>query len=139
MSAAFTQTLPITTLATIQPSIALTRAECPDNYRERLAQKPRAFDVMKDARVARSMYQRKLLRQFMRFLVSRGGSILRRTEFRVAEASVPTRPIHAHRLPITHSLLLIPGDNRFKGVISIQAHQTYPVSTGWSARGSFFP
>ena len=28
MSAAFTQTRPITPLATIQPSIALTRAEC---------------------------------------------------------------------------------------------------------------
>ena len=60
----------------------------PDNYCERLAQKPRALNVMKDARVARSMYQRKLLRQFMRFLVSRLASIFRRTEFRVAEASV---------------------------------------------------
>ena len=108
MSAAFTQTLPITPLATIQPSIALTRAECPDNDRERLAQKPRAFDVMKDARVARSMYQRKLLRQFMRFLVSRLGSILRRTEFRVAEASVRNSlhsrtPSPYYSLPITHA------------------------------------
>jgi len=85
MSAAFPQTLPITSLATIRPSIALTRAECPDNYRERLAQKPRALNVMTDARVARSRYQRKLLRQFMRFLVSRLGSIFRRTEFRIAE------------------------------------------------------
>jgi hypothetical protein len=148
MSAAF-QTPPITPLATIQPSIALTKAECPDNYRQRLAQKPRAFDVMKDARVARSMYQRKLLRQFMRFLVSRGGSILRRTEFRVAEASVRNSP-HSrtpspyYSLPITHSLLLTPyySYQEITGsreVIWIQAHQTYPVSTGWSARGSFFP
>jgi hypothetical protein len=38
--------------------------------RERLAQKPCAFDVMKDARAARSMYQSILLRQFMKFLVS---------------------------------------------------------------------
>jgi hypothetical protein len=108
MSAAFTQTLPITPLATIQPSIALTRAECPDHDRERLAQRPRAFDVMKDARVARSMYQRKLLRQFMRFLVSRLGSILRRTEFRVAEASVRNSlhsrtPSPYYSLPITHA------------------------------------
>jgi hypothetical protein len=37
---------------------------------ERLAQKPWSFDVMKDARAARSMYQRQLLRQFMTFLLS---------------------------------------------------------------------
>ena len=108
MSAAFTQTPPITPLAPIRPTIALTRAECPDNYRERLAQKPHAFDVMKDARVARSMYQRKLLRQFMTFLVSRLGSIFRRTEFRVAEASVrnspPSRtPSPYYSLPFTHT------------------------------------
>ena len=107
MSAAFTQTLPITSLATIRRSIALTRAECPDNDRERLAQKPRAFDVMKDARVARSMYQRTLLRQFMRFWVSRLGSTLRRTEFRVAEASVRNSqsrtPSPYYSIPITHT------------------------------------
>ena len=107
MSAAFTQTLPITHLATIQPSIALTTAECPDNYRKRLAQKPRALDVMKDARAARSTYQRKLLRQFMRFLVSRLGSIFRRTEFRVAEASVNSlhsrTPSTYYSLPFTHT------------------------------------
>ena len=93
MSAAFTQTHPTTPLATIRPSTGLARTECPENYRERLAQKPRAFDVIKDARVARSMYQHKLLRKFMSFLVSwpplaRLGSILGRTEHRVAEASV---------------------------------------------------
>ena len=93
MSAAFTQTHPTTPLATIRPSTTLARTECPENYGERLAQKPRALDVMKDARVARSLYQRKLLRQFIRFLVScppiaRLGSILGRTEHRVAEASV---------------------------------------------------
>jgi len=73
-----TQTRPITSLAT-----------------ERLAQKPLSFGVMKEARLARSMYQRQLLRQFMTFLVSclpsaRRGSILGRnlgrTELRV-EAS----------------------------------------------------
>ena len=107
MSAAFTQTLLITPLTITRPSIALTRAEFPDNYRERLAQKPRAFDVMKDARVARSMYQRKLLRLFMRSLVSRLGSILRRTEFRIAEASVHNShsrtPSPYYSLPITHT------------------------------------
>ena len=101
MSATFAQP------ATIQPSIPLTRTECPNNNRERLAQKPRVFDVMKDARVARSMYQRKLLRQFMRFLVSRLGSILRRTEFRVAEASANSphsrTPSPYYSLPITHT------------------------------------
>ena len=44
--------------------------ECREKDRERLAQKPCAFDVMKDARAARSMYQSILLRQFMKFLVS---------------------------------------------------------------------
>ena len=68
-SARGTQSLPITPLATIQPSIALARAVCPGNYRERLAQKPHAFDVMKDARVA-ARYISDLLRQLMTFLVS---------------------------------------------------------------------
>jgi hypothetical protein len=54
----------------IEPSIALARAECLEKFRKRPAQKPLAFDVMKDARAARSMYQRDLLRQFMTFLAS---------------------------------------------------------------------
>ena len=67
---------------------------------ERLAQKPSSLDAMKEARLARSMYQRQLLRQFMTFLVSclpsaRRGSIsssvswpnLGRTKLRVGEAS----------------------------------------------------
>ncbi|MEA2875073.1 MAG: hypothetical protein QOF14_269 [Hyphomicrobiales bacterium] len=54
----------------IEPSIALARAECLQKYRAHPAEKPRAFDVMKDARVARSAYQRGLMRQFMSFLVS---------------------------------------------------------------------
>ena len=106
MSATFTQNLPITSLATIQSSFALTKAGCPDNDRERIAQKPRAFDVMKDARVARSMYQGKLLRQFMRFLMSRLDSSFRRTEFHVAEASVRNShsrmPSPYYSPPITH-------------------------------------
>jgi hypothetical protein len=66
-----TQILPITPRATSRPGIVPARAEILENYRERLAQKPCAFDVMKDARVARSMYQRNLLRQFIKFLASR--------------------------------------------------------------------
>ena len=55
----------------IEPSIALARAECFEKYRECTAQKPQAFDMMKDARKARSMHQRDLLVQFIRFLGSR--------------------------------------------------------------------
>ena len=55
----------------IEPDIALARAECLEDHRERPAQKPRAFDLMKDARRARSMYQRDLLLQFIKFLASR--------------------------------------------------------------------
>ena len=54
----------------IEPSIALARAECLQKYRARPVEKPRAFDLMKDARVARATYQRGLMRQFMSFLVS---------------------------------------------------------------------
>jgi hypothetical protein len=54
----------------IEPSIALARAECLQKYRAHPTEKPRAFDVMKDARVARATYQRDLMRQFVRFLVS---------------------------------------------------------------------
>ena len=54
----------------MEPSIALARAECLEKFRNHPAQKPRAFDLMKDARAARSMYQRDLLRQFMTFLAS---------------------------------------------------------------------
>jgi hypothetical protein len=54
----------------IEPSIALARAECFEKYRARPMEKPRAFDVMKDARAVRSAYQRGLMRQFMSFLVS---------------------------------------------------------------------
>jgi hypothetical protein len=61
------------------------------SVRQRLAQKPRTVDVMKNARLARSAYQAHLLQQFMKFLVScrpfaRLDSILGRTELRV-EAS----------------------------------------------------
>jgi len=92
MSIVFSQTLPIALLATIRPGVAPARAECSERYRERPAQKPWSFDVMKDARVARSPYQRKLLRQFMTFLVSRlpfarPGSIRSRIELGLAEAS----------------------------------------------------
>jgi hypothetical protein len=55
----------------IDPSIALARAECLQKYRAHPAEKPRAFDVMKEARVARGAYQRGLMRQFMSFLMSR--------------------------------------------------------------------
>jgi hypothetical protein len=54
----------------IEPSIALARAECLEKYRAHPMEKPRAFDAMKDARAARGMYQRDLMRQFMNFLVS---------------------------------------------------------------------
>jgi hypothetical protein len=54
----------------IDPSIALARAECLQKYRARPVEKPRAFDVMKDARAVRATYQRGLMRQFMSFLVS---------------------------------------------------------------------
>ena len=54
----------------IEPSIALARAECLQKYRALPVPKAPAPDVMKDARVARAMYQRDLLRQFMTFLVS---------------------------------------------------------------------
>jgi hypothetical protein len=54
----------------LEPSIALVRAECLDTFRRLPAQKPYSFDVMREARMARSMYQRELLRQFTKFLVS---------------------------------------------------------------------
>lgn len=57
-------------LVDIEPSIALARAECFEKFRKHPAQTPIAFDVMKDARAARSMYQRDLLRQFTKFLAS---------------------------------------------------------------------
>jgi hypothetical protein len=53
MSTTFTQPLPVTPLATIPPSIALARDECLEKHRERLSQKPIAFELMKNARVAR--------------------------------------------------------------------------------------
>jgi hypothetical protein len=70
MSTTLTQPLPVTPLATVPPSIALARDECLEKHRERLSQKPSAFELMKNARVARLMYQHYLLRQFTRFLVS---------------------------------------------------------------------
>ena len=78
MSTTLTQTLPIPPLATIRPGIAPARAERLEKDRERLAQKPCAFDVLMDARVARSTYQRDLLRQFMQFLVSFPRKVLAR-------------------------------------------------------------
>ena len=54
----------------IEPSIALARAECLDTLRKLPAQKPSSFDVMRKARMVRSMYQRDLLRQFVKFLTS---------------------------------------------------------------------
>ncbi len=54
----------------IEPSIALARAQTLETFRKLPAQKPHAFDVMKDARIARSMYQRDLLQQFGRFLAA---------------------------------------------------------------------
>src|SRR5207237_893733 len=39
--------------------------------REQPADKPRVRNLMKDERIARSMYQRELLQQFVKFLVSR--------------------------------------------------------------------
>ena len=70
MSTTLTQPLLVTPPATIPPSIALVRDECLEKHRERLSQKPSAFELMKNARVARSMYQRYLLRRLTRFLVS---------------------------------------------------------------------
>ena len=64
------QALTMAPLATIRPSIALARAECLEKFRKYPAVKPRTFGAMKDARMARSMYQRDLLRQFMKFVVS---------------------------------------------------------------------
>jgi len=55
----------------IEPSIALARAQCLEMLREQPAYKPRVRNLMKDARIARSMYQRELLQQFVKFLVSR--------------------------------------------------------------------
>ena len=54
----------------IEPSIALARTECLQKYRALPAPKAPASDVIKDARVARAVYQCGLLRQFMTFLVS---------------------------------------------------------------------
>jgi hypothetical protein len=54
----------------IEPSIALARAECLDTFRKLPAQKPRTFGVMKDARTARAIYQRELLRQFTNYVMS---------------------------------------------------------------------
>jgi hypothetical protein len=54
MSTTLTQPLPVTPPATIPPSIALARDECLEKHRERLSQKPSAFELMKNARVARS-------------------------------------------------------------------------------------
>ena len=70
MSTTLTRPLPVTPPATIPPGIALARDECLEKHRERLSQKPSAFELMKNARVARSMYQRYLLRRLTRFLVS---------------------------------------------------------------------
>jgi hypothetical protein len=97
MSTTLTPTLPITPLVTIRPGIAPARAECLEKYRERLARKPWSFDVMKDARIARSAYQRNLLRQFVKFLVSclpfaRRGSISRLNRERGVAAFHPKRP-----------------------------------------------
>jgi hypothetical protein len=52
----------------VEPSIALARAECLDTFRRLPAQK--SYSLMREARMARSMYQRELLRQFTKFLVS---------------------------------------------------------------------
>ena len=54
----------------IEPSIALARAECLEKYRKQPAQQPSARNLMNEARLARSMYQRDLLRQFVKFLAS---------------------------------------------------------------------
>jgi len=54
----------------IEPSIALERAECLQKYRALPAQKPAARNLMNEARMARSMYQRDLLLQFVKFLTS---------------------------------------------------------------------
>src|SRR5258706_5507203 len=70
MSTTLTQPLPVTPLATIPRSIALASDECLEKHRERLSQKPSAFELMKNARVVRPMYQHYLLRQLTRFQVS---------------------------------------------------------------------
>jgi hypothetical protein len=54
----------------IEPSIAIANAECLEKHREQSAQVRATVDALKEARVARSMYQRDLLRQFMTFLAS---------------------------------------------------------------------
>jgi hypothetical protein len=54
----------------IEPSIALARAECLEMYRKHPAQPAPARNLMKEARLARSMYQRDLVRQFVKFLAS---------------------------------------------------------------------
>jgi len=46
MSTTLTQPLPVTPLATIPPSIALASDECLEKHRERLSQKPSAFELM---------------------------------------------------------------------------------------------
>jgi hypothetical protein len=54
-----------------EPSIAIANAECLEKHREQSAQVRVTADALKkEARVARSMYQRDLLRQFMTFLAS---------------------------------------------------------------------
>jgi hypothetical protein len=54
----------------IEPSIAIANAECLEKHREQSAQVRATVDALKEARVARSMYQRDLLRQFTTFLAS---------------------------------------------------------------------
>jgi hypothetical protein len=63
----------------IEPSIALARAECLEMYRKHPAQPAPARNLMKEARLARSMYQRDLLRQFVKFLASCVASVRSRS------------------------------------------------------------
>ena len=54
----------------VEPSIALARAECLDTFRKLPAPKPYSSDLMREARMARSMYQRELLRRLVSFVRS---------------------------------------------------------------------
>jgi hypothetical protein len=66
----------------IDPSIALARAECFEKYRTHRAPEPPAVNVMTDARTARAVYQRELMRRFAGFLLA---SLFPRTQNVAAE------------------------------------------------------
>jgi hypothetical protein len=69
-------------IADIEPSIALARAECFEKYRTLPLHKPRAVDLIGEARTARAVYQRELMRRFANLLLA---SLFLRTQNVTAE------------------------------------------------------